>query len=352
MTTETETPNTEAEITAELSKPEEISEYVAERTEQIAEEQPPVDEADKLAREVRDRHPEHKQASRYQRLKASRDRAIAEAAELRAKLGTPSTDERETYSDTQAPSGDAAPTPEIAQIESSLQSARHLYGDAFDNAYQSFIEHVRATGDQAAYQRVMESGDVGAALVAWHNEMGNPSPSPEAYEAAMQQGREQQEFHQQLAERDAEIEVRTAARLRSEAFAAECSDFYETVGSLEGIDVPPLMIDLIRRSAVGPEMAYVLAKDYWAPNTNGWLDQATELANDPIAQARFVGALEQQVLSLRSKGGLGAGAAQRATKAPPPLSSVRGGANPPRDLQSMASKDDVGDYIAARRRAS
>jgi hypothetical protein len=40
---------------------------------------------------------------------------------------------------------------------------------------------------------------------------------------------------------------------------------------------------------------------------------------------------------------------QRATKAPPPLAPVRGGANAPRDLHALASKDDASEYIASRR---
>ena len=52
----------------------------------------------------------------------------------------------------------------------------------------------------------MNSADPGAELVQWWNEQGNPSPSPEAYEAAMQQGRQQQEFQQQLAARDEQIQ--------------------------------------------------------------------------------------------------------------------------------------------------
>ena len=98
---------------------------------------------------------------------------------------------------------------DTARLESSLESAKLLYGGAFDAAYQAFVEHCQRTGDKAAYDRVMSSGDVGQALVQWHDQMGNPAPSPEAYEAAMQQGRQQQELQQQLAARDEQIRVQT-----------------------------------------------------------------------------------------------------------------------------------------------
>ena len=77
----------EAEVTAELAKPEDISAFVEERQEQEAEDTPPSDETDALAREVRDRHPELKKASRYERLKKARDQYKQEAEALRARLG-------------------------------------------------------------------------------------------------------------------------------------------------------------------------------------------------------------------------------------------------------------------------
>ena len=76
----------EAEVTAELAKPEDISAFVEERQEQEAEDAP-SDETDALAREVRDRHPELKKASRYERLKKTRDQYKQEAEALRARLG-------------------------------------------------------------------------------------------------------------------------------------------------------------------------------------------------------------------------------------------------------------------------
>ena len=137
----------------------------------------------------------------------------------------------------------------------------------------------------------MSAGDVGQALVQWHDQMGNPAPSPEAYEAAMQQGRQQQELQQQLAARDEQIRVQTEFRLRAETFARECSDFHETLKSVEGLDegLSPVMLEPIRRSPVGPEVSYLLARDYWDPDTKGLIDHAISIANDPLAVAHMVG---------------------------------------------------------------
>jgi hypothetical protein len=405
MTDQENTPN-EAEVSAELAKPEDVTAYVEERHEQEAQDTPPADDVDAIARE----HPEFKEAkkaSRYERLKRARDQYKAEAEDLRQryeggseaspvnhardtgegpKLEHSMESARKTYGDVfdkaqralvdtlatdketylrvmnAADPGEAlikwhqenqASMPETARLESSLESAIHMHGDAFQRAYDAFVEYAHRTRDQETYQRVMNSADPGAELVAWHNEQGNPSPSPESVEAAMQQGRQDQEFQQQLAARDDEIRVQTEARLRSEAFAAQCSDYHETLQSIEGLDegVSPLMIDLVRRSNVGPEIAYLMARDFWDPESKGILDHAKDIANDPIAQARMVGALEQVVYASRKMNG-GMAPAARTTKAPPPLSQVRGGANAPRDLHSLAKSESADDYIRARRSAS
>jgi hypothetical protein len=347
----TEVETSSPDETAELAKPEDVTEYVAERQEQENESRPPEDEVDALARQVRDTNPElkeQKKASRYERLKRARDQYKREADELRSRLGQ-STEQDTQASETQVSPESYESAEDTAPLERSLESARHMHGDGFDNAYQSFVERIRATGDQATYQRVMSSADPGAELVRWWNEQGNPSPSEGSYESAIQEGRQQQEFQQQLEARDAEIRVQTEARLRSEAFAAQCPDFHETLQSIEGMDegISTLMVDLIRRSNLGPEIAYLMAKDFWDPDSKGILDHAKEIANDPIAQARFVGALEQVIYVSRNGG---SAPMPRATKAPPPLRPVRGGASVPRDIHSLASKDDASDYIAARRR--
>jgi hypothetical protein len=347
------TPNTDAEISAELAKPEDISEFVAEREEQIADEAPPEDPEGRAVKELREKYPELKEAkkaSRYERLKRARDQFKSENEQYRSKYG-PLEASSETHSETQASERQSS-TPDTAPIERSLEAARHIHGERFDAAYTAFIEHVARTHDQAAYQQVMSSPDVGEALVEWHNGAGNPSPSPEAYEAAMQQGRQQQEFEQALAQRDAEIRTQAELNLRVEAFAEKTPDFYQTIKDFDevfGETVPPLATDLIKRSPLGPEIAYLIAKDAFNfENSYGIADQMAAIANDPVSQARMVGALEQVIYAQRKGQSM---PMQRATKAPPPLTPVRGGANAPRDIHSLAKNDNVEDYIAARRRS-
>ena len=131
----------ESEAVAELAKPEDVTAYVEERHEQEADAAPPEDETDRLAKEVRDRHPELKRASRYERLKKARDQYRAEAEELRAKLGA----------EPQAPSEEPVHKGDVGALENSLKFAHDTHGDKFEAAYKSFVEHVQATGDQAAH---------------------------------------------------------------------------------------------------------------------------------------------------------------------------------------------------------
>jgi hypothetical protein len=59
--TQENTPN-ETEITAELAKPEDVSLYVEQREEEEADSRPPEDETDIAIRELREKHPELKEA--------------------------------------------------------------------------------------------------------------------------------------------------------------------------------------------------------------------------------------------------------------------------------------------------
>jgi hypothetical protein len=113
------------------------------------------------------------------------------------------------------------------------------------------------------------------------------------------------------------------------------------------------MLELIKRSQFGPEICYAMARDVWDANSRGLFDTAQSLAHDPVAQAKMVGQMEQAIMTGRNQGTWPGGPAQsaRATKAPPPLSSVRGGASAPKDLHSLAKSDSADDYIRARRSA-
>jgi hypothetical protein len=348
MTDNENTP--EAEATAELAKPEDVTAYVEQRQEDEADARPPEDEVDVATKQLQDKYPELKEAkkaSRYERLKRARDQYKAEAEELRSRLGQsaePETHTEASYDDLGTPEG---------KLQHSLATAEHKHGDALHNAYQAFVEYAHATKDQATYDRIMQSADPGQALVEWHNEQGNPTPSPEGpYDAAIQQGREQQDFQQQLAARDAEVRAQAELNLRVEQFAAQNPGFHEAINDAafmyEDVNAP-VFGDLVRRSPLAPEILYLMSKDVYSDNSLGILEQVQAAQNDPIAQARLVGALEQ-VIFVSRKGG--SAPMPRATKAPPPLSQVRGGATPPRDLHSLASKgDDASDYIRARRGA-
>jgi hypothetical protein len=275
-------------------------------------------------------------------MKRSRDRAIQEAQQARELLG-----QRDTPADTD-PGFDtgstdynttpAEPNPELTH---SLETAQKTYGPAFNQAYAAFVDHVSATRDMDAYNRVMNSAHPGEELVRWHAE--NP------YAAAVQEGRESQQARSAQMEHDDRIRVQTEFNVRAQQLAAQTPDYQETISSVDGMydwQAMPVLTQYITRSPVGPEIEYLMAKDMWSPNSLGIFEQVQAAADNPIEQARRVGALEQVIFLQRQHQ---SSMMQRATKAPPPLAPVRGGANAPRDLHTLASKDDASDYINSRR---
>jgi hypothetical protein len=56
------------------------------------------------------------------------------------------------------------------QLQHSLQFARFAHKEVFDKAYEEFVDYAHKTRDQATYQRIMQSGDPGEALVTWYKD--------------------------------------------------------------------------------------------------------------------------------------------------------------------------------------
>jgi hypothetical protein len=341
MGTEIDVNMPEAEVTAELAVPEKIDAYVEERQEQIKEDLPPEDETDALAREVRDKHPELKKASRSERRRRAREALERENADLRQRVQAPS--------EADPVPGDRPINTDTGALANSLQLADDKHGnEKFSAAWNAFVTHVESTGDQAAYNKVMTADDVGEAIVEWHAQ-GGASQAPQAqddpYQAALEQGRQDTNFQAALAEREAQIRVETAAQFRAQEFAKHVPDFHEALAGVDGLDtVPAPMLDMIHRSEFGPAIAYMLAKDCW--EGQGVLLQLAELDGNPIAQAQLVGRLEQIAQNRMNRS---ASPQRTATRAPAPLAPVKGGASPPKDLQALAKDDDVSSYVRARR---
>ena len=192
----------------------------------------------------------------------------------------------------------------------------------------------------------MSASDPGAAMVEWF-EQGGASQTPQAqdpYQAALEQGRQHTNFEAALAEREAEIRLDTEVKFRAQEFAKSYPDFHEAIEGVHGIDtIPTPMLEMIRRSEFGPAIAYWLAKDAW--EGDGTLFELQNLEGNPIGQAQLVGRMEQAVRNGFNQ----SNAPQRATKAPPPLKPIKGGVGGPKDIHSLAAKDNAEDYIRARR---
>jgi hypothetical protein len=319
----------EAEATAELAKPDDASLYIEQRREDEAGDRPPSE--DEPAPD-----PERKKLSRNERRRAAREALERENETLRAKIERPEA----------APKYDPQTADEGA-LENSLKFAGEKHGpEKFHAAFDAFRDHVQRTGDKATYQRIMASADPGEALVEWFDS-GGPSQAPQVedpYEAALEQGRQATNFQAALAEREAQIRLETEVQFRAKEFAKQVPDYAEKIETLKSLGdlVPPVMAELILRSEVGPAIAYGLATDMEAGGDTIW--NLHELANDPITQARLVGAWEQHFKNSMHQ----ASAPRRTTKAPPPVKPIQGGADGPKDLMSLAKSDDISAYAKAR----
>lgn len=93
-----------------------------------------------------------------------------------------------------------------------------------------------------------------------------------------------------------------------------------------------------------PEILEVIASARNAPTVHYWLTKNPTEAKylnslDPISAAMMVGELQTRADLPQAK---------KATTAPPPIHSPKGGATPPRDPYQLAKKDDATDYIRMR----
>jgi len=178
--------------------------------------------------------------------------------------------------------------------------------------------------------------------------LANATPE-NAYEAEIEEGRREAQESQQLAERDRLIADTAAFRTRAESVAQQFPDFQEVVTTVRdlGLDVPDQFARMIMRSPHGPAMAYAIAKDALHPEGQGVMTRLQSMANDPIGLAREFGRMEEAFTSFSRPS---APPPKLTTAAPPPMKPVTGGSGAPRDLSSLAAKDDISDYAKARRR--
>jgi hypothetical protein len=120
---------------------------------------------------------------------------------------------------------------------------------------------------------------------------------------------------------------------RSEDFRERIPDFDKTLEAFvkEGGRFSPVLVEELHTSDVGPALAYQLAKN---PQLANALNEMS-----PREVAREIGRLEAKV-SLPNP--------NKQTKAPPPLSTPKGGAAQPADLHSLAKSFDATAFIRAR----
>jgi hypothetical protein len=140
-----------------------------------------------------------------------------------------------------------------------------------------------------------------------------------------------------------EIEAVVEARLegirfqeRTRAALKDLPDFQTVLESAPDVPLSDAAMVAIRRSEVGPRMAYELAS---APEVLQALAQ-----QPPHEQARMLGKLEA-LIEMERRGPQ----ARRVTRAPAPVAPPRGGGvSPPADIRKLAESEDVTAYARER----
>jgi hypothetical protein len=322
----------ESEALAEIAKPDDVSLYIEQRKEDEAEDRP-------LKEDEPAPDPERKKLSRNERRRAAREALERENESLRAKVERPEAPE--------APPKFDREKSDTGVLENSLKFAGDKHGEEkFMQAFQAFTDHVKQTGDQATYNKIMAAADPGDAMVQWYDE-GAQAPQAEEpldpYQAALEQGRQHQNFEAAIQEREQQIRVETETQFRVQQFAQAYPDYHDALQAVDGINtVPAPMLEMIRRSEFAPAIAYYLAKDCW--EGEGLLFELEKLDGNPIAQAQLVGRMEQAVRNGFNQ----VQAPPRATKAPPPIKPIQGGSDGPKDLHTLAKSDSIEAYAKAR----
>jgi hypothetical protein len=327
----------ESESLAEIAKPDDASLYIEQRKEDEAE-----DRSDEQLPDL-----ERKKLSRNERRRAAREALERENEQLRAKVGDKPLGAEKPEAPEAPPQYDREKS-DLGVLENSLQFAHDKHGEKFIAAYEAFTNHVRQSGDQATYNKIMASADIGDALVEWYDQGAQAQQAEEPvdpYQAALEQGRQHTNFEAALAEREQQIRVQTEARFRAEQFAQAYPDFQETVAGVADIEtIPAPMLEMIKRSEFGPAIAYWLAKD--ATEGQGLIWDLADLDGNTHGQAMLVGRMEQMVRNGFNQ----TSAPPRATKAPPPIKPIQGGSDGPKDIHSLAKNDDISAYAKARGR--
>ncbi len=121
---------------------------------------------------------------------------------------------------------------------------------------------------------------------------------------------------------------------RADATRKQITDYDQVISAFDasGGKFAPHLIEELRDSDKGPELAYHIAK------TPGLAAELNQLS--PRDAAREIGRIEAKLSLPQPK---------RQTQAPAPLTPLKGGAAPSKDLTALAKSDDVSAYVAARR---
>ena len=222
------------------------------------------------------------------------------------------------------------------------------------------------TDEDARAERIRQALEQARKDTAEARNGGQPPPDLDADLAAAEAQWQQEVEQEQTFEQEREL-AKAEGRFTATAEMLKASNpqaHQEITNSLGALDVmmQPEQLDVLRREMVrgDPRESMTVLHRLTQPNVQEDGSVLTpeqklemlaamppaELAST-LSQARTYLQLESDISKRLER--QYAGQPRRVSKAPPPFSRPRGGANPPRDINALARKDDVSDYAKARR---
>jgi hypothetical protein len=233
-----------------------------------------------------------------------------------------------------------APTPEVEQADpkqvlvETLAKSDNLDDYVRERRLQDGEQRGDVIPDEKKHDRADRAQRAREALLKEQQELREKNGVPEP---------EQREPDHDPAEQRAADERRLRAegafQARFKELAVAIPDFADSQITLKTFPPRDDIAEMIVKSDLGAEVAYVLGKSHEA------IEELNSLP--PVEAARWIGRLESFILNNKQQPKTEP-ARRNVTRASAPLSTLKGGAAPSQDVHSLAKSDDVSAYIAAR----
>jgi hypothetical protein len=161
-----------------------------------------------------------------------------------------------------------------------------------------------------------------------------------------QQEQPAEDYAKWAADRDQVLQETRAYNVRAEIFKSHNPDFDDVLAGVSDVPLPQHVISQIRKSPVGPVIAYALGKDL------DGLQMLFDLQSMSAIESAKVIAKAETILEMgarQAQANRGQPRARTMTQARPPIQPLKGAAGPTRQVDELAESENVGDYARMRR---